>query len=97
MENEKGKLTIEVEVSGDYCEIRITDNGSGITEENQKRLFDPYFTTKRNGLGFCLSATLNILQSHRAKIQVNSTQGKGTSFLVSVPFLEEIQEKISIK
>ena len=97
MENVKGKLAIEVEVLRDFCEIRISDNGSGITEENQKRLFDPYFTTKRNGLGFGLSATLNILQSHRAKIQVNSTPGEGTSFLVSIPLFEEIQEQVSIK
>jgi signal transduction histidine kinase len=93
MEEVKGKLEIDVEISENHCQISIKDNGIGITEENLKRLFDPYFTTKRSGLGFGLSATLNILQSHRAKIEVDSKPGFGTTFLVSVPLPEDGQNQ----
>jgi signal transduction histidine kinase len=65
--------------------VKISDNGSGISEENLSRLFEPYFTSKRNGLGLGLAATLNILQSHKAHIDVSSILGKGTNFTISFP------------
>jgi len=85
MENVKGALVIKTRVGESRCEIEISDNGSGITEENQKKIFDPYFTTKRTGLGFGLAGTLNILQVHKAAISVVSTPGKGSRFTISVP------------
>jgi len=87
MEEVKGKLTIKTRVGENRCEIEISDNGSGITEENQRKLFDPYFTTKRTGLGFGLAGTLNILQLHKAAISVVSTPGRGTRFTISIPLM----------
>jgi signal transduction histidine kinase len=63
----------------------IRDNGCGIPEENISRLFEPYFTSKRNGMGLGLAATLNILQSHKASIDVTSMLKKGTTFLITFP------------
>ncbi|RYZ84611.1 MAG: PAS domain-containing sensor histidine kinase, partial [Proteobacteria bacterium] len=57
--------------------VKIRDNGSGITEENLSKLFEPYFTSKRNGLGLGLAATLNILQAHKGRIEVTSELNKG--------------------
>ncbi|MEJ7830692.1 MAG: ATP-binding protein, partial [Segetibacter sp.] len=54
----------------------------GITEENMQRLFEPYFTSKRNGMGLGLASALNIIQSHNAHIDVKSEPGKGTSFII---------------
>lgn len=88
MEDKEGRLIISVQVHKNTCEIRITDNGCGISEENQKKLFEPYFTNKRNGVGLGLSATLNILQSHRSKIDLISIPGTGTTFCVSIPVHE---------
>ena len=65
--------------------VKINDNGSGISEENLSRLFEPYFTSKRNGLGLGLAATLNILQSHKARIEVASALGRGTFFTITFP------------
>jgi signal transduction histidine kinase len=65
--------------------LTIRDNGCGIPEENISRLFEPYFTSKRNGMGLGLAATLNILQSHKANIDVVSTVGKGTTFTITFP------------
>jgi len=85
MEEKEGRLIISVQAHENNCEVRITDNGCGISEENQKKLFEPYFTNKRNGVGLGLSATLNVLQSHHSKIDVISIPGTGTTFCVTIP------------
>ncbi len=60
----------------------ISDNGCGISPENKARLFEPYFTSKRNGIGLGLATTLNILQSHNAQIEVQSQVDNGTMFII---------------
>lgn len=65
--------------------IQITDNGCGISQEDLSRLFEPYFTSKRNGMGLGLAATLNIVQAHKGTIDVRSEVQKGTTFTLSFP------------
>ena len=83
MEEEEGKLVIAMVNHSNTCEVRIADNGTGISEDNLQRLFEPYFTSKRNGLGLGLAATLNILQAHHAQVDVHSTMGAGTTFVIT--------------
>ncbi|MES2649770.1 MAG: ATP-binding protein [Bacteroidota bacterium] len=85
MEEEKGKLVIDAQAYQNKLIIYITDNGSGISEENLPRLFEPYFTSKRNGIGLGLAATLNIIQSHRGTIEATSLENKGTTFTITLP------------
>lgn len=85
MQEEKGLLEIVVDTNNHNHIVKINDNGSGISEENLSRLFEPYFTSKRNGLGLGLAATLNILQSHKARIEVASALGRGTFFTITFP------------
>lgn len=85
MEEGKGELSISLADTGDNIVLQVTDNGCGISEESIARLFEPYFTQKRNGVGLGLAFTLNILQSHKANIEVTSTEGVGTTFTVSFP------------
>jgi signal transduction histidine kinase len=85
MEESKGKLMISLSDGQDFWEVKITDNGVGIPEENIPRLFEPYFTAKRNGMGLGLPATLNILQAHRAQIDVTSVEQVGTTFTIMFP------------
>ena len=85
MNEETGQLQIFIDNDFQRHTVRISDNGAGISEENLSRLFEPYFTSKRNGLGLGLAATLNILQSHKAHIDVTSALGKGTNFTISFP------------
>ena len=80
-----GELTIIIENVKDTHVVTIRDNGCGIPEENISRLFEPYFTSKRNGMGLGLAATLNILQSHKANIDVTSVVNAGTSFVITFP------------
>ena len=83
MEADNGKLQVFISSEEDEHIVEIKDNGCGINEENMQRLFEPYFTSKRNGMGLGLASTLNIIQSHNAHVDVKSELGKGTSFLIS--------------
>lgn len=80
-----GELSINITSSRDTHTVVIRDNGCGIPEDNISRLFEPYFTSKRNGMGLGLAATLNILQSHKANIDVSSVVNQGTTFTISFP------------
>ena len=85
MDNERGLLSITLNQTLDYTAITIADNGSGMTDEQLKKLFEPYFTTKKNGMGLGLVSTLNIIKSHQAAIDVESIENEGTSFRVVFP------------
>jgi PAS domain S-box-containing protein len=85
MEEGAGTLGLTILEEEDQVRVRISDDGCGISEENISRLFEPYFTQKRNGVGLGLALTLNILQSHRANIEVSSQEGVGTTFTITFP------------
>jgi signal transduction histidine kinase len=53
-------------------------------------LFEPYFTSKSTGLGLGLSATLNIIQAHKGSIEVESTLGEGSQFIISLPIPQQV-------
>ncbi len=71
----------------DFIEIRISDTGCGIAEENLNRIFDPFFTTKEvgKGTGLGLNISYKVIKKHKGKIKVESEVGKGTTFIVSLP------------
>jgi len=87
MEEEQGSLSITLHIEESGNVLRIADNGCGISDENISRLFEPYFTQKRNGMGLGLAFTLNILQSHGAAIDVASRLNEGTTFTITFPFI----------
>lgn len=87
MEEGNGNLSLSLAHLGSQAVLRISDNGCGITEENISRLFEPYFTQKRNGMGLGLASSLNILQAHKASIEVSSMLTKGTTFVITFPLL----------
>lgn len=78
----RNEIAIRITESGQYYIVSIQDTGSGIDEENLSRLFEPYFTSKKNGMGLGLASTLNILQSHHAQAEVKSKIGQGTTFQI---------------
>lgn len=81
---QSGVITVAIrEETPQHYKVCINDNGGGIPEENISRIFEPYFTSKTNGFGLGLAATWNILQSHRAGIDVSSQLGEGTSFMLT--------------
>jgi len=80
MTEDEGKLLISIKKKDHQYIVSIKDNGIGISDENLSRLFEPYFTSKQNGMGLGLASTLNILQSHNATYDVKSELNKGTTF-----------------
>lgn len=75
---------------GDAIQILLKDNGIGIPAERLNKIFDPFYTTKDPGVGtgLGLSVALDIVQAHGGKIDVNSEEGKGTVFIVTLPIGE---------
>ena len=82
MEENKGELAVSMHASPDAYTVSIRDNGIGIAEENLSKLFEPFFTLKKNGMGLGLASSYSILQSHRASIHVESGINKGTNFII---------------
>lgn len=83
-----GLLRITVEASDRYVSVSFKDNGSGISREDFGHLFDPYFTTKKNGTGLGLMIVQRIIQDHGGRIDVLSEPGVGTTFTVFLPLGE---------
>jgi two-component system sensor histidine kinase HydH len=80
-----GVLTVESHLRNDAVEVKIGDTGVGIPAGDRKKLFSPFFTTKKNGTGLGLAITYRIVENHRGKIDVSSEPGKGTTFTVKIP------------
>jgi signal transduction histidine kinase len=80
-----GLMTVESSLRNGAVEVRIADTGTGISLENRKKLFSPFFTTKKNGTGLGLAITYRIIQNHRGTIDVASEPGRGTTFTVKIP------------
>ena len=70
-------------VNGDHAEVEIVDFGQGITAEDQRRLLEPFFTTKENGLGLGLSICSTIVQSHRGKLTIENNKHGGATVVLS--------------
>lgn len=82
MNEGNGELNISVTSEGTHHLVSIKDNGSGISSESLPHLFEPYFTSKRNGVGLGLATTLNIIQSHKATIDVQTNTVSGSNFIL---------------
>ncbi len=75
--------------------IRVQDNGSGIVLEDMKHLFDPFFSTKKTGMGMGLSISKTIVAEHNGRIMADSLPGKGTVFTIVLPASSAIAESIA--
>ncbi len=80
-----GTLRVASDLRDGMIVVVITDTGVGISEEGRKKLFSPFFTTKKNGTGLGLAITYRIVENHHGKIDVASEPGKGATFTVKIP------------
>lgn len=74
---------------GQYVFLAVSDNGCGIDTQTKARMFDPFFTTKRAGRGLGMSALLGIVGQHNGSIHLQSARGKGTTFKILFPQVDQ--------
>ena len=81
------KTRVAVQEGKEWVQVAIQDNGVGMTEEVKAQIFDPFFTTKEvgEGTGLGLSIVKGILDDHGATLEIESTPGRGSTFLISFP------------
>ncbi|HTY85120.1 MAG TPA: ATP-binding protein, partial [Silvibacterium sp.] len=80
-----GELSVRLKEEGRSAVIEVQDHGEGIPDEIRPKIFDLYFTTKRDGSGIGLAMTYRILQLHHGQLDVESKLGEGSTFTLSVP------------
>ena len=88
---EGGKLPIKAKAEEDKVLVSFMDTGCGISQENMKKLFEPLFTTKARGMGLGLAVCKNLVEASGGSIEVESEEGKGSTFTVILP-TKEVQE-----
>ena len=79
------KIVINVGDDNSNVVITVSDNGSGVSEENKDKVFEPKFTTKTSGMGLGLAMVKNIVETYKGSITFVSEKDKGTTFKVSFP------------
>ncbi|MBC8391994.1 MAG: GHKL domain-containing protein, partial [Deltaproteobacteria bacterium] len=87
-QDEMGTIRIITYQEDDYAVCEISDNGSGISQENVSKIFDPFFTTKPVGEGTGLGLNVSydiIVNKHKGKLSVESEVGQGTTFIIKIP------------
>ena len=90
MSENHSQIEICTEVVGNFVEIKISDNGPGITEEVKQRIFDTFFTTKPIGKGTGMGLSISyqiIVERHNGKLYCTSELGKGTEFTIKMPIV----------
>jgi signal transduction histidine kinase len=81
-----GELAIHTRRADTGVRIDVSDTGRGLTEEECKRLFTPYYTTKQHGTGLGLAIVQSVVADHRGTIHVESRTGRGTTFHIELPY-----------
>jgi two-component system NtrC family sensor kinase len=81
----EGEISVRIEEEAETVRIRISDSGKGMSTETAEKIFEPFYTTKDKGTGLGLAIVFNIIQRHNGNIAVESEEGKGTSFIITLP------------
>lgn len=84
-----GKLSITVNTEGEEFLITFADTGEGIQREDLEKIFNPFYTTKPDGVGLGLSVMHQIIQAHQGQIDVKSQRNEGTTVTMSLPISRE--------
>ena len=83
-----GVLTLQTGEGGDGVWVSVADTGGGIPQEQINRIFEPFYTTKKKGTGLGLMIVQRIVRSHGGRIELESHEGKGTTFRIWLPLHE---------
>jgi len=84
-----GRLRVSTKKTKGFVEIAFEDTGIGISKENKEKIFTPFFTTRAKGMGVGLAICKKFVESHGGSIEVESKEGKGSTFTVILPVQRE--------
>ncbi len=85
----EGRIRIELKKEEQFALLIITDNGSGVPEELQTKMFEPSFTTKTSGMGLGLSITKRIIENFKGQIWFETSADVGTTFYIRIPLSDQ--------
>lgn len=90
-EGQKGQITLRSGFDAHHVWVEVQDNGSGMSREVMSKIFDPFYTTKPQGIGtgLGLSVSLGIIQKHNGTLTVESQLGVGTTFRITLPMAQQ--------
>ena len=88
-ENRTPEIEVRLFRDGDFWEVDVTDNGTGIQAENREKIFQPNFTTKSSGMGLGLAIVKKIIEQNEGQVGFETTEGAGTRFYVRFPVYQE--------
>ena len=83
--NKKGVLRIKEEIINDTFVLTISDNGKGVKPEDSEKIFEPFFSTKQDGLGLGLPMTRRVMEEHGGKVELHSVVGEGSEVRLTLP------------
>ena len=84
-----GARRIEIAIEGKLAGLlRVSDDGCGIPPEHLGQIFEPFFSTKKNGSGLGLAVSFGIIKNHQGRLEVSSRPGRGSHFTVRLPLAQ---------
>ena len=88
----KGTVSVETESVDGTLRITVQDDGSGIPQSEIEKIFEPFYSSKKQGTGLGLPISKKIIESHSGEIMVSSEEGKGSLFTVIIPYAQRDEE-----
>jgi len=89
MKENGGRLKVSTKERRGFVEVSFKDTGVGMSKESMEKIFTPFFTTRAKGMGMGLAICKKLVDAHGGSIEVESEEGKGTTFTVKLPIQQE--------
>ncbi len=86
---EGGNISLTISCDGQACRLCVSDSGIGMSAETKNKLFDPFYTTKKNGTGLGLAISHRIVERHNGYFEINSVVNSGTTITIVLPHKEK--------
>ncbi|MBT6981422.1 MAG: HAMP domain-containing histidine kinase, partial [Candidatus Marinimicrobia bacterium] len=93
VEDDLGRISVEIVTSPNQTQIKFSDNGIGIHKTDYDKIFEPYHTTHENGFGLGLSIVKNIVEEMSGTVFIDSTVNVGTQIVITLPKKENDKKR----